>query len=303
MSEKTFPSRFVCKHDTEENWLKATNFSPKRGEIIVYDIDVNYDYERIKIGDGETNVNNLPFVIDEKLENKTTSKQVQIIEGDGATTVFYVQNVLESSELSVTVQDFDTNEIVFTSVVVNLDQVIIGFSSEYVPPIGKKYKVIMIAGAAFVEPPTSVEYIAPIDHSSLLNRNHVDAHHVSAISGLFDAIYPIGSIYMSVVNTDPSTLFGGVWEALTDRFLLGAGNMYAANSTGGEATHTLTVDEMPAHNHKLKTKTQSAASGTALSRIASDGTGVDTVIETTGGGQPHNNMPPYIAVYMWKRIA
>lgn len=61
MSEKTFPSRFVCKHDTEENWKKATNFSPKQAEPIIYDIDENYSYERLKIGDGTTNVNDLPF--------------------------------------------------------------------------------------------------------------------------------------------------------------------------------------------------------------------------------------------------
>lgn len=60
---KTFQSRIVHKHDTEENWLKATNFIPLQGEIIIYDIDDNYSYERFKIGDGITNVNSLPFAI------------------------------------------------------------------------------------------------------------------------------------------------------------------------------------------------------------------------------------------------
>lgn len=63
MAEKNIKSRIVHKHDTELNWNKATNFIPKQGEIIVYDIDSNHSYERIKIGDGVTNVNNLPFVI------------------------------------------------------------------------------------------------------------------------------------------------------------------------------------------------------------------------------------------------
>lgn len=63
MAEKNIKSRIVHKHDTESNWNKATNFIPKQGEIIVYDIDSNHSYERIKIGDGVTNVNNLPFVI------------------------------------------------------------------------------------------------------------------------------------------------------------------------------------------------------------------------------------------------
>lgn len=63
MPEKTLKTRIIHKHDVELNWNKATNFIPKQGEIIVYDIDSNHNYERIKIGDGATNVNNLPFVI------------------------------------------------------------------------------------------------------------------------------------------------------------------------------------------------------------------------------------------------
>lgn len=59
---KTLNSRIVHKHDTEANWLKATTFIPKKGELIVYDADATHDYERIKMGDGETLVNNLPFI-------------------------------------------------------------------------------------------------------------------------------------------------------------------------------------------------------------------------------------------------
>ena len=65
MSEKNFTNvRIVHKHDVEANWLKATNFRPKQGEIIVYDRDNTYNYERIKVGDGETLVSSLPFVDD-----------------------------------------------------------------------------------------------------------------------------------------------------------------------------------------------------------------------------------------------
>lgn len=64
MAEKNINSRIIHKHDTEAHWLLATNFIPKQGEHIVYDIDENYNYERLKIGDGITNVNDLPFVID-----------------------------------------------------------------------------------------------------------------------------------------------------------------------------------------------------------------------------------------------
>ena len=62
MADKTLKSRIVHKHDSEENWSKASGFSPMLGEVIVYDPDENYDYSRIKVGDGMTNVNLLPFV-------------------------------------------------------------------------------------------------------------------------------------------------------------------------------------------------------------------------------------------------
>lgn len=63
MSEKnTLRTRLVNKHDIEANWLKATNFTPLQGELIVYDADENCNYERVKMGDGVTNVNELPFI-------------------------------------------------------------------------------------------------------------------------------------------------------------------------------------------------------------------------------------------------
>ena len=61
--EKEMKARIVHKHDIEANWDKAVNFIPMQGEIIVYDIDENYNYERIKIGDGQTVVANLPFTV------------------------------------------------------------------------------------------------------------------------------------------------------------------------------------------------------------------------------------------------
>ena len=70
MAEKNMKARIVHKHDTETNWLKATNFIPMKGEIIVYDIDDTYDYERFKIGDGKTLVSALPFVNDVITDSK-----------------------------------------------------------------------------------------------------------------------------------------------------------------------------------------------------------------------------------------
>ena len=116
-------------------------------------------------------------------------------------------------------------------------------------------------------------------------------------------IYPIGSIYMSVNSTSPAGLFGGTWEQLKDRFLLAAGSTYSAGSTGGEATHALTVDEMPIHSHGGVRRNHVGASGTASTGTSSGSGDTTNYTNDAGGGAAHNNMPPYLAVYMWKRVS
>ena len=132
------------------------------------------------------------------------------------------------------------------------------------------------------------------------------------------SIYPIGAIYMSVSSTSPASLFGGTWEQIQDRFLLAAGSSYAAGATGGEAVHTLTVDEMPQHGHPVaissqyynvnpifwdssKGSTDNNAWGFGYGTKTDEGTYVTAAY--TGGGTAHNNMPPYLAIYVWKRTA
>ena len=73
MSEKTIKSRIIHKHAVESDWLKATNFIPKQGEIIIYDKDSTHSYERVKVGDGSTVVSSLPFIDDNKV-NKVAGK-------------------------------------------------------------------------------------------------------------------------------------------------------------------------------------------------------------------------------------
>lgn len=150
------------------------------------------------------------------------------------------------------------------------------------------------------------------------------------IKSHFDKMHPIGSIYLSVSETNPSTLFGGKWEQIQDRFLLAAGSTYSAGETGGEATHTLSVNEMPSHRHAPSTRdsagsesgykrlfTTNLATGSASVKRATVGSGGSNygMVATTssdineaeyttyaGGSNAHNNMPPYLAVYVWKRI-
>lgn len=118
--------------------------------------------------------------------------------------------------------------------------------------------------------------------------------------------YPVGAIYLSVTNVNPATLFGGTWEAIGGRFLLGANSSYEAGSTGGESAHKLTTSEMPRHNHTLDNYNVSAGNTTAYMTVQAQAkVGYNGNVQTlyTGGDGSHNNMPPYLAVYMWKRTA
>ena len=121
---------------------------------------------------------------------------------------------------------------------------------------------------------------------------------------------------MSINSTSPATLFGGTWERIQDRFLLAAGSTYAAGNTGGEATHTLTYNEMPNHSHGMAIKYYLGNSGTGThSGDAITGhVGASSTLSTyhaipaqatdsQGNGAAHNNMPPYLAVYVWKRLS
>lgn len=131
-----------------------------------------------------------------------------------------------------------------------------------------------------------------------------DHRHAFDMSALFDAVYPIGSIYMSTNPTSPSTLFGGFWVKLMNRFLLGAGDIYSEREEGGETNHTLTVGEMPSHHHATY-RSKTGAAGT-VRNVPMGSSGDETVSSGTsdvGGGESHNNMPPYLAVYMGERIS
>lgn len=128
--------------------------------------------------------------------------------------------------------------------------------------------------------------------------------------------YRVGDIYITTNSTNPASIFGGVWEQIKDRFLLAAGTSYTAGKTGGSATHKLTVDEMPSHHHGLTQQNSGGDSKAGLwDTYAKDGT-YDQVYDssqnvkvhtygtkTAGGGVAHNNMPPYLTVYVWKRVA
>lgn len=126
-----------------------------------------------------------------------------------------------------------------------------------------------------------------------------------------NAMYPVGSIYMSVKDVNPSVLFGGTWVRIEDKFLLSSGSSYPitydsndeANRTGGEASHTLTVDEIPSHNHGLGTEWSDGSGSNGAYTYSANRKLKSKTTENTGGGQAHNNMPPYLVVNVWKRTA
>lgn len=120
--------------------------------------------------------------------------------------------------------------------------------------------------------------------------------------------FPIGFIYTSlfeITTNELTNLFGGEWEQIKDTFLLACGDNYSAGSTGGEAKHTLTVDEMPSHTHNIPTQDgqRNSDTGSNWSNQGWNVSSVTKVTSSTGGGQAHNNMPPYITVYMYYRKA
>ena len=122
---------------------------------------------------------------------------------------------------------------------------------------------------------------------------------------LLDLMYPIGSIYISTNNINPSSIFGGYWRKITSRFLFGADSSGSdLRSEGGEKTHTLTIDEMPSHTHNYRRNND----GTCRSGWNGDdyqtgrNWGDNYTTASTGGSQAHNNMPPYLTVNIWERF-
>lgn len=194
---------------------------------------------------------------------------------------------------------------------------------------------------------TTPKRLADVDHTasadvSSANMLCVSGGHVKQLPGYIQQIdknkgdiaammlkiYPVGAIYISASDINPSTLFGGTWEQIKGRFLVGVGRLEENNNTyfgtvkagdvscpagekGGEAWDTLTVNQMPSHSHGVGGNADGfvthAVSGSGFrSGFVNDNSGEMMFYrkpDNTGGSAAHNNMPPYLAVYMWKRTA
>lgn len=178
---------------------------------------------------------------------------------------------------------------------------------------------------ANVECLTSKNNKFSLDENGNLVVNSITCN--NALLNILD-VYPIGSIYMNFTNTNPSNLFGGIWKQLKGRFLIGQGacdtnttNYFGEcqagwtdmldGELGGEVKHKLTIEEMPSHNHGTQT-----GAGNFISDSSKETPGTQmnfaagsyhryamNKTSSIGGNQEHNNMPPYIVVYMWQRIS
>lgn len=127
------------------------------------------------------------------------------------------------------------------------------------------------------------------------------------LQGILDFIYPVGSVYISYSHNDPATMFGGTWVRIENAFLWGCDENGGIGTTGGEKTHTLTVNELPTHTHTVAVANTASGSNAAsnMARYNSNASSyIGSVVSTsTGGGAAHNNMPPYIQVSIWRRTA
>lgn len=195
----------------------------------------------------------------------------------------------------------------------------------------------IIAFLEGVEDSENLDNIIASIESQLANK--AEKTDIPIVLDILKSVYPVGAIYISTVSTSPKTLFGfGTWERIKDTFLLSAGNTYSAGSTGGEATHTLTTKEMPSHTHKptttsvpgatvytnyhfmtirdmasVSTVRRRVAAGKDYMALTTQETASDYATDSdisevsktasSGSGNAHNNMPPYLTVYMWKRTA
>lgn len=196
----------------------------------------------------------------------------------------------------------------------------------------KKPQDTLVHGGIGLYPLTTADQVILSDGSRLEKAGKINADKLDGrtLAEIMLALYPVGAVYISVNSTSPASLFGGTWEQIHGRFLLASGSPDAntdnwfgnitggwnavLGSTGGQDYHKLTINEIPLHDHNLirqqwysADQVHSSASYSIFSWKTAEGGSTSSSyngkVEPTGGDNAHNNMPPYLAVYMWKRVS
>lgn len=152
------------------------------------------------------------------------------------------------------------------------------------------------------------------ENEAIADINKVTANDMNEIKlAINDLIYPIGSIIMNIsASFDPNSVYGGTWEQWAKgQVPVGVdteqNEFNKSEKTGGAKTHTLTINEMPSHNHVFDRRKlyneETELAGAIGTGTANGGKFTRSNTQATGGGQPHNNLQPYITCYFWKRVA
>ena len=156
---------------------------------------------------------------------------------------------------------------------------------------------------------------------NMIGDNNVNSNRDGLEGGVL-AAYPVGSIYLSTVDTNPGTIFGGTWVKYAEgKTLIGEGTngSYTFNTTTeqtdenattnplGVYKHQLSVDEMPSHTHKVIPPDSGGSNGPKyLFNVTNSKyrnvSNTDFEMQSAGGDQSHNNIQPYVVTYMWQRV-
>lgn len=219
---------------------------------------------------------------------------------------YYEFNIVVTSTTPIHVYDPDDNSIYIT---LN--------TGTHTFKIGKNQLIIDDTSITYTD--NYVGFINDDNEQSSEGRFYFSNKQWHHEATFFDKIYPIGSVHITTNSVNPSNYFDGEWERIQDTFLLASGTTYENGTTGGSATVTLTSAQsgVPAHSHKyqdynttytLKTTNRKPGTSTAVaygtSLTAGGGATERTSSNNTAANasQAHNNMPPYLAVYMWERV-
>ena len=183
-------------------------------------------------------------------------------------------------------------------------------------PTQDKYKKEINILQGDIKEPVAEPDMVRVDGIMIPSKT-IDLRHLSdaavtslttSVTTVLQSAYPVGAVYISVVATNPATLFGfGTWSAFgAGRVMVGLNaadtDFDTVEETGGAKTHTLTTAEMPAHTHNVLIYYGSGALNTRVPALDSFAINDTNVTSSTGGGGAHSNVQPYITCFFFKRI-